>query len=553
MKKITLTFVIVCYLAGQFVQAQQTSSSPSYDRISLSVVYVDDPAPDEHMNQSIRNSASTLYTKGIKIPDRYDDHALPTRVISYDLSNVNYVMPDSTRLIPTIDQAALGRQMVEKWFSRNAEGMFNMDLIKQRGLYNATDNDYLTQVASERRTAALEDMGEKLIQKSYLLLINHCGIEPLKDSNNKIYYKGSARAYLYKLVWDEEAGAVFYGNLWINDNDDAATRKQKIDQFNNTQYKFKYVKSFRIDKTQTLTTDVEKMSDQQKIDHLNGQLAEGIIDKLAGTTSEFTVKKHLIASDPPAATIGAKEGLYVDQRFFVYETVMGRNQVATNKRRSVLRVKKVSDNRKVTEGKTTPSVFYHVAAGKIDHYGMFIEEKNDYGVSLSMHKVSGGIGGVDFMATYRISRFVNSPGLQIYGDLGFDSGYYPDVSFDNYYKEDFNFTRFSVGILKEYHFWKIFQATWKGGYGMESTELTGNKESTDQADLSGQFILLGGRLGLNVVHNVQLVSGVNLYMPFGNASLKVGENEAVEQDNGWTDFFEDRKGLNLYFGLKYLF
>jgi len=88
---------------------------------------------------------------------------------------------------------------------------------------------------------------------------------------------------------------------------------------------------------------------------------------------------------------------------------------------------------------------------------------------------------------------------------------------------------------------------------MESTELTGNKESTDQADLSGQFILLGGRLGLNVVHNVQLVSGVNLYMPFGNASLKVGENEAVEQDNGWTDFFEDRKGLNLYFGLKYLF
>ena len=58
---------------------------------------------------------------------------------------------------------------------------------------------------------------------------------------------------------------------------------------------------------------------------------------------------------------------------------------------------------------------------------------------------------------------------------------------------------------------------------------------------------------MNVLHNVQLVSGVNLNMPFGKASLTVGDAESVDQEEGWTYYFEDRKGLNMFLGLKILF
>lgn len=552
MKKTTFTLTFLLFFVCGILPAQQSKSNFSYDRIALTVVYVDDPTPDEHMTTAIRNSAKNNYLKGIKIPDRYDDNAIPSKVISFDLSNSSYVMSDSVKLISAIYQANLTRQMVEKWFARKSDGQFSMDLIKERGLYNATDDDYLTSVASQRKNAALEDMGEKLIQKNYLLMINHSDIEPQKDSNGKVHYSGSARAYLYRLVWDEETGSNFYNNLWINDDDSEVVKKQKIDQFNNTTFKVKYVKSFRIDKSQSLTIGLDKMSDGEKIDHINAQFVEGIIEKLAGISSDFTVKKHLIASDPPAATIGSKEGLYVDQRFFVYETVMNRNKSTSEKRRSVIRVKKVSNNKRVTEGKTTPSVFYQVASGEIDHYGMYIQEKNDFGLSLSINKVSGGIGGVDFMAAYRVSRFIGFPGLQVYADLGFDKQAY-NYSYYGYERDSHSFTRFSIGILKEYHLFKVFEASWKAGYGGESTELTGNKETEDQIDLSTQFFLLGGRLGMNVLHNVQLVSGVNLNMPFGKASLTVGDAESVDQEEGWTYYFEDRKGLNMFLGLKILF
>lgn len=550
-----LFFLSTCLISVLY--GQQKQSGHSYDRVALTIVYVDDPYPDEKMNDRYRQSARNFYSTANIIPDRYDDHAIPAKIIRFDLNNLLYVNPDSLKLMNEISQNRISGQMVERWFGRKEDGTFSMDLIKDRGRYNASDNDYLISTASERQKSALEDLGEKLLQKSYLLLVNHCDIEQLKDSNNKPYYRGAARAYLYQLVWDEETGAIFYNNLWINEQDDAAVRKQKIDQFNAMPFKVRFVRSFKVESNQLLTFGLDQMSDDEKLNLLNSQLGKAVVEKLVGANSDFIIKKTLISSKPIAATIGSKEGLFVDQRFFVYETVMNRNEQLVNKRRSVIRVKNVSDNKRETAGKTTPSEFYQVASGKIDHYGMFIQEKKEYGVGLSASKVfkdsyGEGIGGLELMATLRISRFIKSPGWFIYGDLGFDKTHY-NYSYYGYVLDYHNFTRFSVGLMKEYHFMKIFQAGWRAGYGIESTELTGNSEKANQIGLSSSLILAGGKLGLNLHHNIQLVAGLNWYIPFGKASLEVGEQDAVDADEGWTYFFEDRKGISSFIGLNFSF
>src|SRR5690606_39581498 len=47
--------------------------------------------------------------------------------------------------------------MVAKWFNRSEEGGFNMNLISERGHYNATDLDVKIARNSERGTALIAD------------------------------------------------------------------------------------------------------------------------------------------------------------------------------------------------------------------------------------------------------------------------------------------------------------------------------------------------------------------------------------------------------------
>jgi hypothetical protein len=555
MKKKTVLVILLSILYVNIIVGQGKKLDHSYDRIALTVVYVDDPNPDANMTNYYCQSAKNYFSNTSIVPDKYDDHFIPTRVISSDLSNSSYGHPDSLRLLSAISQTNITRQMVEKWFKRAPDGSFSMDLIKERGQYNASDNDFLTASANERQKSVLEDMGEKLLQKNYLLLVNYSDIKAFKNSQNKLYYKGTARAYLYRLVWDEATSSMFYNDLWINDTDDEKVKKQKREKFNTTDFKVEFINAIRVDKNQMLTFGLNLLDDNEKLGLLNAQLGEGIIDKLVSVNSAFIIKKRIVSINPIAATIGSKEGLYVDQRFFVYETALNNKNSEVDRRRSVVRVKKVSDNKYVTQGKTPPSIFYKVSSGKVDQYGMFLQQKNDLGLTFSAVKLFGGIGGIDLSATYNISRALSknfkinmSPGFHFYGEIGFDSEFYSDVAHDGSYK--YSFSRFSLGFLKEYYFLNIFQVAYKIGYGGESTELTGNSATVDQLKLSGQFLMLGGRLGLNLFHNVQLITGVNYYIPFGKASLKDGTKDPVDADYEWTYYFNDRKGLSFYTGLK---
>ncbi len=489
MKKI-LSFLILALSANNLL-AQENILDHSYDRIALTVVFIDNP--NSAIPGNIRQSAIDFYKTSSVVPDKYDNHDVPTKVIQVRLPSSPYETVDISDIEKeVVYQERIPTQMIEKWFNRSTAGIFNMELIKERGRYNATDNDYLNSVAEQRQKSVLEDMGEKLLQKSYLLLINYTEIATGKNANDKLYYQGSAKAYLFRLNWDETTSQTFYNDFWINESDDDATRAQKREKFNNANFSVKYVNTINVTKSQALTILLGSMSDMEKLTLLNAQLSEGIIEKLVTADNKFNIKDYIVSSDPVSAKIGTKEGLYTDQRFYVMETRTNNQNILFDKRIGVIRVKKIANNKSEAQGNTNASEFYQVGGGKIDSYGMFLKEKRDLGLSFSVYQLFGGIGGPEVSCTYHISRILskffssNVPtGLNIYGEIGMVSENYEDVAYDGWY--NYNFNRFSFGLHKDIYFGKKFHNSYKIGYGFESTELTGNLQSKIRLDLTGNL------------------------------------------------------------------
>lgn len=74
---------------------------------------------------------------------------------------------------------------------------------------------------------------------------------------------------------------------------------------------------------------------------------------------DFRVKAPIFKNYPTLSKIGTKEGLYLDQRMFVYE-LDGDKKV----KKGIATVAKIEDNAKVSTGDTKPSRFRQVAGKK---------------------------------------------------------------------------------------------------------------------------------------------------------------------------------------------
>jgi len=311
----------------------------------------------------------------------------------------------------------------------------------------------------------------------------------------------------------------------------------------------------------------DKRTDEEKRTALLNSLYENILIQIENRVPDFQVRQNLISSKPIGATIGLKEGVYVDQRFFVYENVQKRNQEIFKRRRAVVRAKNVADNQKVTQGKSKPTIFYQVAGGKIDHFGMFLEQKNDRGIAITASYLSGDVGGANLTVGYNISRILSKTmkmktiptGIYLFVDLAADPARYSNVNVPQYYSndsgKDYLFTRVSIGLSKDIYFLHHFQLSPRIGYGIENTSLYAKGDNAtfpDGLTITGDHVLAGASLGMNLLHNVQLIGGANYYYPLGDNFLKAGSNPQVSTAIEWPSVFYNRSGLSFFGGLRIL-
>lgn len=341
-----------------------------------------------------------------KMSGKFNDHNIGPYLISHK-ANVD----PQIRISNYLRENNVARELVAKWFGRNESGCFNIDLVAERGDYDANAIDISTAKNSERGMSLIYDAGEELIGKTFVVVTDYkfmdkeeigraasntmslfgavadlAGADALATASNlgaataAVAAKGyvvKATSYLYQLDWSEATSNTFYTKYWCdqsNPNSDVA------DQFNNSsEFKLKYIgeENAWADVQSTVFTT---KSDVDLIRKATVKAVDKSIAKLQRTYETFRTKSPLYSGDPLSAKIGLKEGLEKGDKFEVLEQVIDKNGRTTYKRKGIIKVdpKNIWDNRfgasEQTVGQQQP---YTLFQGSKNYYsGMLIRQIN---------------------------------------------------------------------------------------------------------------------------------------------------------------------------------
>ena len=572
MKKIflclTLVSIFFCLSAQDITDSAKKVKkqivSSEYDRSSLTIIGLDLP-----------NAQSANVAKSIDaaiIPDKFYSNDLGFRMIPANLE-INLFDPVkqkqifNTDVLTLLNQKKVGQAIVAKWFNRQPDGTFNADVLKVRGVYNSDDSDLAIANAAKRGESALMDAGMGLVDKSYILVLGFANMQTMNQFYDKIEAKPEQRTtngfkadmigYLYKLDFSDSVAAVFFQDLWLSNTSGDANAK--IEKFNATTFPLIPVKNFAMpmqatqyNAGQSLAPKVQKTTDELLKDMVNNSLT-AVITQFEKQIDEFKVKAQVYKTNPIAVKIGKKEGLGFDQRYFVFENRQTRSGKQYSSRRGVIKSMSVSDNRNVTSGETQPSYFYQVAGRKIDNMGMFVEQRVDAGLNLFLGYQQDAMSGIAARGEYYIGRMLygsktnkiakGMTSFKMYVEGGYNSGDYTI----NLTEEKVDLLRVSAGFNKDYYLTKNIHFGPFIGYGFESA--TG-KDS--KYKIETHFVEFGARLGINISYNVQLIGSANYYVML-SPDVKDNDGKAVDSTKSYKDFFPDRNGLGISYGIRFMF
>ncbi|MEM9896550.1 MAG: hypothetical protein AAF789_09295 [Bacteroidota bacterium] len=430
--------VLLSLLTFAFLAEAQKNqlSEVKYRRSSLHRLVVEGvnfPESDLIMNAS----------KFAPFPDKYNDHTLEGYdIIELDSATAAQVAADSSnlkvngedvglmqigklfkskvqgkktdalvqeRIDAYLEENKIARKLVAKWFQRDpSTGVFKMDLIGERGFYNATEMEAQIAAGSARGTASLADAGEELIRNTFLVVttMDFIDNEPLalatRDVANAIIdqfgdgpaktvaqgavevgynimkegYTVFTKAYLYRLNWNDSVAAVFYNDLWVNPSSPDPSRKLAFEETD--LFSLDFVGSSSANNIVTaiggLSVGKEEVDSTAVAAEITGEIPDSdlsfdqlllkkatirnidkVFAKLQKDYESFQIKVPLTSVEPLAAKIGMKEGLEGGERFAVLEQYIDENGITQYKSKAVIKVDKktIWDNRFTASGEET--------------------------------------------------------------------------------------------------------------------------------------------------------------------------------------------------------
>jgi hypothetical protein len=559
MKTFTLIFVSL-FVWGGLLGQEVTSASKvptTYDRNSLTVLFLDFPN-ENHWNVVKPKIQEVVFS------DKYDNNNFEALLLKPTFSrSVILVSNIQKAIINDLNINNVGKQIISKWYNRKVDGTMDMDLVHERGRFTATDADYLRAQTSKRGNAALEEFGNRLINRSYILVIDLKDIKTMAEAGTKgmTGWQASVTGYLFRIDFNEQIRNDFY-ETWVYDEDSKKDRNQKIKAFEKLQIPIETVvlKNLRVVSSQPegekgIGILFKSKTNDELLSDLVQKAYDELLYRLETDVTDFKVVTSIFSTKPLRSKIGLKEGLKTDYRFFAYEHVYNsRTNKVSTKRRGVIRASsksKIVDNRKVATGDTETSKFYQVYGRKLEA-GYTIQQRNDKGFEITLGHNTGEIGLGSGRLDIRLGRFVGIRALFMYIDVGFDSKSYPSaLNYDIYSgitDPAFTFLRYGAGFAKGYQLSRNVELRPYLGGGIEQAF---NKE---QSSIEGSslddtprsiFIKPGINLALNLNHNFQIIGGVGTYMFIANA-----ETVNDGQIDKWENIFSNRRGSSTLIGIK---
>ena len=433
MRKTIMTLLCVCA-----VLAAQAQSNMDYRRNSLATVLV--YHPEDEFGYEIFKAFDSL-----PIPDKYDDHTIPgARII--DNSNIwgcqkrdsgYYKATYGHQLTAAelnknaqftedlLNEAQIAKKMVAKWFGFHLDslgnGIFNTDLIQQRGQYNANDLDVALALQTTRGLISLSDAGEELLNNTFVLVNDITYITAEQEAaaakaamgiiggildgltggtsgrqmaqaagqiaDSFTGFKVKTHSYLYQLEWNDSIAAIFYQFHYTGTPDPVKVQAFLDDR---TTYRLKYVAhEYEFDKKSVLKGRYERT---ELVRTICARSMDKNIVALAKQYEDFKVKTpvySILTNEKGkimgyAAKIGMKEGISENSKFQVVQRIQNpETGKTTYKYIATVKPKKgcIWDNRynavlEEADGATLPyTTFTKTAGGEILPGMLLIEGK----------------------------------------------------------------------------------------------------------------------------------------------------------------------------------
>lgn len=276
-------------------------------------------------------------------------------------------------------------------------GEYDYSSILERGINSATDQDVnLTSQNMSSETMSEEDryldIATKVLNKNYVVAINMSNPKSFSDENSS-GFEGHASYYVFKIenIYSD-------GDLTI-----------KAEQLPNSTLKSEIVDYGTVKHTASNSNNVkQKRSSQELKNEINIFLLSGIWDAAKRNVEGFQPRTTLLAKRK--ISLGTKEDLKIDNRFFVYQNEENRKGEIIKKKKATMRVKKVAKNDGKATGDSEKSKLYKIGYGKASK-GMLVQQKEDIGVGISL-----GYGDYSWMRfDFRLKGI--TPGLLLFIDL----------------------------------------------------------------------------------------------------------------------------------------
>ena len=542
MRSLLTAGIILLATFSIFAQdVEQTKKIPTtYDRSSLATFFIDFGSGNyyEKMKEKIDS---------IVFSDKYDNNNYGEKFIPAPYSRTDGPKAVTEAVLSELTNRKVGKQIIAKWYNRQPDGNMSLDLIRSRGRFSATDADYIKAQTTKRGNAALEDFGNRLVNLSYVLLIDITKVQTMEEAGMGDLLRGfqaNVTGYLYKINFDETTKYAFY-DTWIYDDDTEEVKAEKMKKFEELEIPISFItqKSTVVSASQPKSDGAKLFMKSKSDDDLLEELAQKCYDEtifqIEREVEDFKVKTPIYETRPIRAKIGLKEGLKTDYRFFVYEFVYNEKIGKPEpKQRGVIRAKsksKIVDNRKVATGDMGTSEFYQVAGRKLEP-GFTLQQQNDLGIEVLAGLEVGKTKGFYLRADYRLGRFIGIRSLFVYGEAGFDS--------DDYLGESSPFLRYGGGLAKGFQLMRNLELRPYAGAGLEQTT---NTNIYSEA-INSLYFRVGANLALNLKHNFQIMGGLGSYAFFGD----VTDADGNVIGSAWDDYF-DRSGPAAMFGVKVMF
>lgn len=440
----------------------------------------------------------------------------------------------------------IGKEVFGNMFSRTSDGNMSWDKLMEAANYSATDNQALSAKESKNSANEMEAIANELVKRSYYVVYDIKSIKTYEQVYNdldaslkalsiktKKPFKPTPRTqegwqidfnyFIYKLVWDDATVNDFGDKAWLDaSTTDPAERSKKITAFENYEFKFELALSggSTANASQSNNPEVYKNSklfkiERKSMDQLLAELPSSMQDvmvfKGGREIEDFKMRAPIFQEKPITVKLGTKEGLYYDERFFVYEMEQDKEGKTVKKRRGVLRTSNIADNSMIATG-TSPASKFRQQGGKKLYQGTLVELYEDYGYGFSIGYglLDNFIGGATVSAEVRIPRLFKGSGkLNKYLRglyLNVNASYNPLMTGKNIFEDtlaeyDFQCISYGGSLSRETYFTRkgnlyLMPEIGGGLFTANTKDYPDDDDSDKKVTLTASGIYVNGSLGL---------------------------------------------------------